>query len=96
MSKKTNTLLFIIGGTIFNVFITIVCFLLFLLIYSQFFYGRVNESVAAWLLPVFFAGAIAASFFTYRLAIKILMKKVDMEKHFDPIFVRKPKKPKSE
>jgi hypothetical protein len=62
-----------------------------LVIYSNFFYGRVSESVAAWLLPVFFAGAIAASFFTYKLAIKILMKKVDMEKYFDPIFVRRRK-----
>jgi len=87
MSKKTNTLLFLIGGTIFNVIVTIVCFLLFLIIYSNFLYGRVSESVAAWVLPLFFAGAIAASFFIYRLAIKILMKKIDMEKYFDPIFV---------
>jgi phosphoglycerol transferase MdoB-like AlkP superfamily enzyme len=91
MSKKTNTLLFILGGTIFNVFVTIICFLLFLVVYSRFLYGRVSENVAAWLLPVFFAGAIAASFFIYRLAIKILVKKVDMEKYFDPIFVRRKK-----
>ena len=87
MSKKTNTILFPIGGTIFNVIVTIVCFLLLLLIYSNFLFGNVSESVAAWALPVFFAGAIAASFFIYRLAIKIIMKKIDMEKYFDPIFV---------
>jgi predicted membrane protein len=91
MSKKTNTLLFILGGTIFNVLVTMICFLLFLVIYSRVFYGHVSENVAAWLLPVFFAGAIAASFFVYRLAIKILMKKIDMEKYFDPIFVRRQK-----
>jgi predicted membrane protein len=94
MSKKTNTLLFIIGGTIFNIFITIVCFLLLLLIYSNFLYGHVSESVAAWVLPIFFAGAIAASFFIYRFAIKMLMKKIDMEKYFDPIFARRNRKPK--
>jgi predicted membrane protein len=92
MSKKTNTFLFIIGGTIFNVIITMVSFLVFLLIYSKFFYDRVGENAAAWLLPVFFAGSIAASFFIYRLAIKILMKKVDMEKYFDPIFARRQKR----
>jgi hypothetical protein len=91
MSKKTNTLLFLIGGTIFNVLVTVACFLLLLLIYSKFIYGYVSESVAAWVLPVFFVGAIAASFFIYRLAIKILMKKIDMEKYFDPIFSRRPK-----
>ena len=87
MSKKTNTLLFIIGGTIFNVFVTIICFLLFLVIYSKFFYGHTSENATAWLLPVFFVGSIVASFFIYRFAIKILMKKIDMEKYFDPIFV---------
>jgi phosphoglycerol transferase MdoB-like AlkP superfamily enzyme len=91
MSKKTNTLLFLIGGTIFNVIVTLVCFLLLLLVYSNFLYDRVSESVAAWVLPVFFVGAIAASFFIYRLAIKFLMKKIDMEKYFDPIFSRRPK-----
>ena len=91
MSKKTNTLLFIIGGTIFNIFVTIISFLVFLFVYSKFFYGRVSGSAAAWMLPVFFAGAIAASFFAYRLAIKILIKKVDMEKYFDPIFARRNK-----
>jgi len=89
MNKKTNTILFIIGGTIFNVFVTIISFLLFLLIYSKFLYGRINENAAAWLLPLFFAAAIAASFFIYRLAIKLLMKKIDMEKYFSPIFVRR-------
>jgi len=89
-----NTLLFIIGGTVFNVFVTIVCFLFFLLIYSNFLYGHVSESVAAWVLPLFFAAAIAASFFIYRLAIKILMKKIDMEKYFDPIFAGRNRKPK--
>jgi hypothetical protein len=94
VNKKVNTLLFLIGGTVFNIFVTIVCFLVFLLVYSNFLYGRVSESVAAWALPVFFAGAIAASFFIYRLAIKLLMKKIDMEKYFDPIFARRYRKPK--
>ena len=86
MTKKTNTLIFILVGTVFNIIITISCFLSFLLIYSKFFYGRFAEGSSAWLLPAFFIGAIVASFFIYRLAIKLLMKKIDMEKYFDPIF----------
>jgi len=86
-----NTVLFLIGGTVFNILVTIACFLLFLLVYSNFLYGRVGESVAAWMLPLFFAGAIVASFFIYRLALKMLMKKIDMEKYFEPIFARRPK-----
>jgi len=90
MSKKTNTLLFILGGTVFNVLITILCFIILLAIYSRFLYPALPEESAAWALPVLFVASIAASFFIYRQAIKVISKKVDMEKHFDPIFGRRP------
>ena len=91
MSKKTNTLIFILLGTVFNIIITIASFLILVLIYSKFFYGRLSESSSAWVLPVFFIAAIVASFFVYRLPIKIVMKKIDMEKYFDPIFGKRRK-----
>jgi len=87
MNKKLNTVLFIIGGTVFNVLVTIISFLFFLFIYSRFLYGRISDSAVSWLLPVFFAASIAASFFIYRLVIKIVMKKIDVEKYFNPLFV---------
>ena len=90
MSKKTNTLLFILGGTVFNIIVTIICFLVFLAIYSRFLFPVLPENSAAWALPVIFVASIAASFFVYRQAIKVVMKKIDMEKHFDPIFGRRP------
>ena len=92
MNKKTNTLIFILIGTVFNIIVTMLCFLVFLLIYSKFIYGYMGESGNSWILPVFFAAAIVASFFIYKLAIKIVMKKMDMEKHFDPIFGKRRKK----
>ena len=90
MSKKTNTLLFILGGTVFNVLITIVCFVILLVIYSRFLYPALPESGAAWALPIIFVASIVVSFLVYRQAVKIVMKKVDMEKYFDPIFGRRP------
>jgi len=90
MSKKTNTLLFILGGTVFNIIITVLCFLFFLAIYSRFLFPVLPESSTAWALPIVFVAAIAASFFIYRQVIKMIMKKVDMEKYFDPIFGRRP------
>jgi Co/Zn/Cd efflux system component len=89
MSKKTNTLLFILGGTVFNVLITIICFFILLAIYSRFLYPALPENSAAWILPVIFVASIAASFFIYRQAVKIISKKVNMEEHFDPIFGRR-------
>ena len=81
-----NTFLFILGGTVFNILITVLCFLFFLVIYSKFFYSSLNESMSAWVLPLIFVASIVVSFFAYRLLIKVIMKKIDMDKYFDPIF----------
>ena len=90
MSKKTNTLVFILGATVFNIIITIICFLVLMVIYSKFFYFNLPEDSVAWALPVIFLASIVASFFVYRVVVKLIMKKVDLEEHFDPIFGRRP------
>jgi len=87
MNKKLNTVLFIIGGTVFNVLVTIISFLVLFIICSNLLYGRISENAYGWLLPVIFVASIAASFFIYRLVIKIVVKKIDVEKYFNPLFV---------
>ena len=89
MSKKTNTLLFILGGTVFNILVTILCFFIFLFVYSKFLFPRLPENSIAWVIPVNFTFSIVASFFIYRILVKLITKKVDMEKYFDPIFTKK-------
>jgi branched-subunit amino acid ABC-type transport system permease component len=44
------------------------------------------EASAAFALPAIFIGAVVLSFLIYRFVLKLIMKKVDIEKHFDPIF----------
>ena len=88
MSKKTNTLLFILGGTVFNILVTIISFIFLMVVFSRFFHD-LPETAVAWILPVIFMISIVASFLIYRLAIKIISKKVDMEKYFDPLFGRR-------
>ena len=91
MNKKTNTFLFILGATLFNVIITIVSFLITLVIYTKFLYSRLPENSIAWVLPIIFLFSIIISFIVYRRIIKLLMKKFDIEKYFAPIFgSRKP------
>ena len=94
MSKKTNTLLFILGGTVFNILVTVLCLIIFLVIYGRVLYPILPEGSVAWIMPVIFIASIVASFLIYKLALKILMKKVDLEKYFDPIFGRKGPRPK--
>ena len=86
MSKKTNTLLFILGGTIFNILVTVLCFILLLVFYSAVLAKMLPENSGAWVMPVIFMASIIASFFLYKFVIKLIMKKIDMDKYFDPIF----------
>jgi hypothetical protein len=86
MSKKTNTLVFILGATVFNILVTILCFLALFVLFVKFIMPQLGEASSGWGLPVIFVLAIVLSFLIYRVILKQIMKKVDMEKHFDPIF----------
>jgi hypothetical protein len=86
MSKKSNTLLFILGATVFNILTTVVFLLILLVLYAQLLVPMLPQESAGWGFPVIFIASFALSFVLYRLILKQVMKKVDMEKHFDPIF----------
>jgi hypothetical protein len=87
MSKKTNTVLFLIGATILNIVITVVSFLVLLVLYGRLLVPVLPKEIAAWGMPIIFVGAIVLAFVVYRYAVNILMKKVDVEKYFDPLFM---------
>ena len=86
MSKKTNTLWFILGATVFNIVSTMIFFIVLLAIFARVFMPNLPESAVAWGIPVIFIGSIALSFVLYRFILKQVMKKVDLEKYLDPIF----------
>jgi hypothetical protein len=93
MSKKTNTILFLIGATIFNIATTVVCFLALLILYGRVIVPLLPKEIAAWGMPIIFVGAIVLAFFIYRFVVNALMKRVDVEKIFDPLFMpRRPHK----
>ncbi len=92
MSKKTNTILFLIGATVFNIATTVVCFLALLILYGKFLIPVLPQEIAVWGMPVIFVGSIVAAFVIYRYVIDTLMKKIDVEKHFDPLFL--PRRPR--
>jgi hypothetical protein len=90
MSKKTNTLLFILAATVFNILVTIASFLALLLFFTFVIMPGLPEpaasNTAGWVIPAIFIGAIAISFAVYRLVLKFFMKKVNIDQYFDPIF----------
>ena len=89
MNKKANTVIFILVASVFNIILTVLCLIVLLLIFGKFIFPLLSENSAAWALPVMFVTSIVASALIYRLIIKVLIKKVDVEKYFDPIFSRR-------
>ncbi|MDR1030373.1 MAG: leader peptide processing enzyme [Treponema sp.] len=89
MSKKTNTLLFILGATVLNVLVMLLCFVVLIVMYSRLLLPLLPETAQVWGLPLIFVGSIALSFWLYRIILKRLLKRVNMEKYFAPLFGRK-------
>ena len=89
MNKKLNTLFFILGATLFNVLVTVAAFLLLMMIYARFLMHSLPEGSQSWSIPIIFIAAIVISFVVYRYSLNLLVKKIDMDKYFDPIFSSK-------
>jgi len=89
MNKKVNTILFILGATVFNILITILSFLVLLIIYIKTIMRILPENAQAWSFPFIFIAALAIAFFAYRYALRYLISRIEIEKYFDPIFVSK-------
>lgn len=88
-------MLFIIGATLFNVTVAIVSFFVMFVLYFKYAVNVIPEVNSAWGISMLFVAALAISFFVYRAVLKVLVEKVDVEKYFDPLFVRKYKKKKT-
>jgi len=88
MNKKVNTILFILCATLFNVLVAVLSFLLLLLLYAKFLAPLLSENVRSWGFTLIFLAAIGISILVYRAVLKSLLRKVDVEKYFDPLFVK--------
>ncbi|GAB6393399.1 MAG: leader peptide processing enzyme [Treponematales bacterium] len=86
MSRKSNTVLFITAATVFNILVTFGAFTGLLLFYGYVIVPALPPQAEHWGLPFIFLLAVAFSFAIYRLFLNLLTKKVDMQKHFGPVF----------
>ena len=96
MSKKRNTILFMLAGTVVNVLLMILFFLIFLVLYARYLVPNLPESTASWFMLFIFVASIVLSFLVYRRIVNLIAKKIDMDKYFDPIFGKRrppPRKP---
>ena len=86
MNKKLNTALFIIGASILNVILMIILMTVGLAVISLIIPENISPTLASILFILVFLLSVAGSFFAYHKGIKLLGKRVDMDKYFHPIF----------
>jgi len=79
MNKKLNTVLFIAGATLFNIFVTALFFMLLLIAYARFIMQRLPEGAQAWSFPLIFIAALAISFALYQCVLKAMQKKASLD-----------------
>ena len=82
MNRRVNTVLFLAGATVLNILLLFFYFLTFTGLAGLFLPDRTGAlAIALWL--ALFAASLAAGWFTYRWAFRILRERVPLEKYFD-------------
>jgi hypothetical protein len=91
MNKKINTVLFVLGATVVNIILMICLALLGLYILSLLPLQQMGGGVRSILMIVVFIGSVVGTFFLYHALVKLVSKRIDMDKHFHPIFKKEAK-----
>jgi len=76
MNKKANTVLFLLGATVFNLLMMFLLIVMFLVLISAIFRDSLNPNMLSILMIIVFIGSIAASFFIYGRLVKWLSRKI--------------------
>ena len=88
MNKKTNTALFILGATIFNLVMMLVLFAVPMVLLIVVFGDRLQPAFGIISVLLFF-GALVGSFFLYGWIMKKISARYNLDDYLHPIFKRK-------
>jgi len=89
MNKKLNTLLFVLGATVFNLLVMFILMLVFIVALSALFRDNPNPGLVSVLMMVLFVGSIVGTFLIYRGVLNLISRRVDLEKYLLPLFKKK-------
>ncbi len=92
MTKKQNTFIFILVGTLVSVLMTLILIVLFWFLVALIF--RNNESAMSVGISLSIIAALFLSMFIYQKLVIWAVGKFRLEDKLDPIFTKKTKKPK--
>jgi hypothetical protein len=86
MTKRGNTIIFIIAAAGFNILLTVMIFVILFLLFFVFIRPLVSDNGIVFALPIIFITAVFLSFTLYRVLLKRFLANVDMDKYFDTAF----------
>lgn len=89
MTKKQRTLLFILGGTVVSVFITLL--LVFLFFLGTIYFLKDSPEAVGKVFPFIFISAVILGMIIYQKLVKFVIVKYNLEDKLDPLFASKRK-----
>ncbi|NLE14460.1 MAG: leader peptide processing enzyme [Spirochaetales bacterium] len=90
MSKKSNTLWFMLAATVLNILLMMILFIVCFVLITRFV--DPNSSLIPMWLGLTFVVSIGGSFFVYSKIIKWMNKKFNLEQNLSPLWSRRPNK----
>ncbi len=90
MSKRTNTILFMLAATVVNILLMMIIFIICFILLTRFV--DPESSLVPLYLGLTFLVSIGGSFFLYSRIIKALNAKFDLEGKLGPLFSTKRRK----
>lgn len=82
MSRETNTLLFIIGGVVYNLVVMGGVFFAAIFVLARVFSPLVDEALGQILLVAALLLSIGVSLFSYYRLVRWLQRKIDFDRYF--------------
>lgn len=89
MNKKLNTVLFILGATLFNIVVMIVLFFILMVVFARFLAPALPPGANQIILLLLFVASVALTYVLYHRIMRYLTTKYDMETYMAPLFKRK-------
>ena len=86
MNKRLNTVLFILGATIFNILVMVVLFLILMVLFARFLAPSFPPAANQIILLVLFVGSVAATYLLYHRLMRWLTKRYELERYMAPLF----------
>lgn len=94
MSKKTNTVWFMLVATIVNLLLLVLFFVIGFKIISLYLNVNPESTIAPLLIGLVFLGSIVLSFLVYSKLVKFVVNKYKLEDKMDPLFGGKKRPPR--